>query len=216
MILLVSTPQFSIKNFTILGERHSGTKFLQEFISKTFSLEITYDYGFKHFFGFNNKQIISAYNTLFIAIVRNPYDWIMAMKKIPHHIPSENQASIDRLISKEWYSIDLNGEEILKDRNYLTGNRYKNIFDLRYHKNNYLINTMPVISKNYLLIRYEDLITKNETIKNLIKRKFHLKISDYKPKIIEKKPYEIPEDILLKINQNINWENEFFLDYAQK
>lgn len=216
MILLVSTPQFSIKNFTILGERHSGTKFLQEFISKTFTIDITYDYGFKHFFGFNNKEIISANNTLFIGIVRNPYDWIMAMKKIPHHIPSENQASIDRLICKEWYSIDLNGEEILKDRNYLNGNRYKNIFDLRYHKNDYLINTMPVISKNYLLIRYEDLITKNEIIKNLIRRKFHLKTSDYKPKIIEKKPYEIPENILLKINQNINWENEFFLDYAQK
>lgn len=216
MILLVSTPQFSIKNFTILGERHSGTKFLQEFISNSFALDVTYEYGFKHFFGFNNKQIILAKNTLFIGIVRNPYDWIMAMKKIPHHIPSENQASIERLITREWYSIDLNGEEILKDRNYLTGNRYKNIFDLRYHKNQYLINTMPSICKNYILLTYEDLITKNTMIKDLIRRKFHLSLCNYIPKIIAKKSYEIPEHIHKEINHQINWENEFLLGYIKK
>jgi hypothetical protein len=216
MIITVSTPQFSIKNFTILGERHCGTKFLQEFISKTFNLDITYDYGFKHFFGFNNSKIVSAYNTLFIGIVRNPYDWIMAMKKIPHHIPSENQASIQRLISREWYSIDLNGQEIITDRNYLDGQRYKNIFDMRYHKTQYLINTMPVICKNYIFIRYEDLLSKNSLIKNLISRKFYLRCSDYIPKIITKKPYEIDSEILQEINSGIDWTNELLMDYYPK
>jgi len=39
-----------IKYFTILGERCSGTKFLEAAIVKNFNLKITWEYNWKHFF----------------------------------------------------------------------------------------------------------------------------------------------------------------------
>ena len=42
----------TIKNFTIFGERCSGTNYVQQLILKNFDTEITWKYGWKHFFGF--------------------------------------------------------------------------------------------------------------------------------------------------------------------
>ncbi len=44
----------AIKYFTIYGERCSGTNFLEETIKANFGLQITWKYGWKHFFGFHN------------------------------------------------------------------------------------------------------------------------------------------------------------------
>ena len=49
------------------------------------------------------------------------------------------------------------GTEILEDRHPETGQNYRTVLELRAVKNNYLINQMPKLVKNYLLIRYEDL-----------------------------------------------------------
>ena len=44
----------------------------------------------------------------------------------------------------EFYSINDNNNEIMKeDLNFITGNKYKNIFELRFLKNYYLIKNMP-------------------------------------------------------------------------
>ena len=40
-----------------------------------------------------------------------------------------------------------------RDLNYLNGNKYKNIFELRKIKNYYLMNIMPYKVKNYILIK---------------------------------------------------------------
>ena len=62
----------------------------------------------------------------------------------------------------------------MEDRNYINGKRYKNIYELRYFKNKYLIEHKYKV-KNYLLIRYEDLKYNYEIILNLLKNKFNLK-----------------------------------------
>ena len=38
-----------MQKFTIYGERHSGTNFLQKVICENFRLKITWDFGWKHF-----------------------------------------------------------------------------------------------------------------------------------------------------------------------
>jgi hypothetical protein len=43
-----------IKRFIIYGERCSGTNYLQDLIEINFDVETTWDYGWKHFFGFND------------------------------------------------------------------------------------------------------------------------------------------------------------------
>ena len=42
-----------ITKYTIYGERCSGTNYLEDIISKNFNVEITWRYGWKHFFGHN-------------------------------------------------------------------------------------------------------------------------------------------------------------------
>ena len=41
---------------------------------------------------------------------------------------------------------------MLKDLNYITNQKYKNIFELRKLKNDYLINIMPTKVENYILV----------------------------------------------------------------
>jgi hypothetical protein len=68
-----------------------------------------------------------------------------------------------------------NKEKIItKDLNYLNGKKYKNIFELRRVKNNFLTNVMPNKVDNYILINYEDLLYNYNKTLQLIKDKFNL------------------------------------------
>jgi hypothetical protein len=198
-----------IKNFSIYGERHSGTNFLESTIRDKFNLPITWDFGWKHFFGFTPiDKLYHAKNTLFIGIVRNPYDWIKSMFIIPHNLPRENKANIEHFTRNIWYSIDYNDNEIMQDRDYTTNNRYDNIFCMRSSKLKFLYNTMPRIVSNYLLIRFEDLITDLDTHLTIIKDKYHLSLSDIEISVEQKNPYHIEPEIIQRIADWSDWKTE--------
>jgi hypothetical protein len=76
-----------IKKYTIYGERCSGTNYLENLIDKNFDIKITWEFGWKHFFGFNDNQLKNSDDTLFICIVRNPVDWINSFYRELHHSP---------------------------------------------------------------------------------------------------------------------------------
>ncbi len=146
-----------IKNFTIMGERCSGTNYLEELMVTNFNIELTSNYGHKHFFGFYDfGKSEEEDDTLFIGIIRHPISWIDSFFREQHHI-SGKPRSLNSFLSDEIDSVWDNGEIIKEDVNYLTGNKYKNIFELRFMKNYYLLNVMPTKVKNYLLITYETL-----------------------------------------------------------
>jgi hypothetical protein len=63
---------------------------------------------------------------------------------------------------------------IAEDLNYITNQKYKNIFELRKLKNDYLMNVMPTKVKNYILINYEKLLNNYEETLEFIKNKFNL------------------------------------------
>ena len=46
-----------IKKFTIYGERCSGTNYLQNLVNDNFEIELTWEYGWKHFFGFQDDKL---------------------------------------------------------------------------------------------------------------------------------------------------------------
>ena len=171
-----------IKYFTIYGERCSGTNFLMHAIEKNFKIEYTTNYCWKHFFGhYNYKNNDIENETLFIGIIRDPIEWIDSFYKIKHHVPLENKNDVMKFLFNEFYSLYENSnDEIMEDRHLITGKRYKNIFEMRQVKNNYLINNMPKLVKNYLLIRYEDLRDNY----NLILDYFHIKFKLEKKYII--------------------------------
>ena len=147
-----------INKFTIFGERCSGTNYLENIIKSNFEIEITWKYGWKHFFGFKNYD--NSDNVLFIGIIRNPFDWINSLFLDKHHLAPHLRDNIQSFLNKEFWSIHdkSNLGEIMEDRNILTKERYKNIFELRAIKNKYLLEILPTKVKNYIIIRYEDLI----------------------------------------------------------
>ena len=65
----------------------------------------------------------------------------------------------------------------MDDRNIDTGERYKNIYELRLVKNKYLIEKMPKLVKNYCLITHDDLVDSFVDIMNKLKN-VGLKIKD--------------------------------------
>lgn len=191
-----------MKKFTIYGERCSGTNFIETAITENFHAQVTYEYGSKHFFCFNDLNKINNDNIIVIGIVRNPIYWLNSFSKELHHIPKINK-SLRNFLFNEFYSInelnilnDTNKIPMLNslpsnrdnhninhnDLNYFTGNKYKNIFELRKLKNDFLMNIMPTFAKNYILINYESLLYNYQDTMNMIKEKmnFSQRFDEYK------------------------------------
>ena len=177
----------SNRKFVILGERCSGTNFLEEALTQNFDITYTSEYGNKHFFCYNNYSTANE-DTIFIGIIRNPIYWLNSFSKELHHIPSINKG-LQNFLFNEFYSVldeqknklsilefGNNFKEIVnpKDLNYLTGKKYKNIFEMRKLKNHFLTNIMPRKVKNYILINYENLLYNYEATLNDIQKKFGL------------------------------------------
>lgn len=213
-------------NITIYGERCSGTNFLEQALKTNFDVNITYKYGWKHFFGFYDFDNNNTDDTIFIGIIRNPIYWINSFSKELHHIPNENR-KLYNFLNNEFYSINEKNNDILikEDLNYITKEKYKNIFELRKMKNDFLINIIPKKVKNYILINYECLLYNYNYTMRFIKDKFNLqnknneiiKINYYKDnkktKFIKQKDIYLKEIIIDNIWSKLDVEQENKLGY---
>lgn len=219
MIQLIRTSRYEhIHKFALFGERHSGTKFLTECLN-CFGLDSTQFFGHKHFFGFANpNRITIEMHTIFICIVRNPYQWLLAMYELPHHVPHSKRSSLDNLIDGEWYSIDSNKSEIIQDRNFNTPkpyDRYANIFEMRATKCRYMLETVPLFAKNYLFLTYETFTLNHKNIMDIIQNKFNLNQIKAFPESHYPTKRNVPENFRLKVNKQINWQIENQMGYFQ-
>jgi hypothetical protein len=208
-----------LKKYTIYGERCSGTTYLEQIINLNFDIEITWSYGWKHFFGFNDLS--NTDDVLFIGIVRNLCDWVNSLYREKYHLKPEITKNTNSFFNNTFYSFYDSNTEIMEDRNIETNKRYKNIFELRHIKNKFLIETMPKLVKNYLIITYDELLDNfsgiMEKIKNcgLIVRSnidFPLNINYYKSnpnKIFIKKKNEIQDEIIIN-KANLFYEKILF------
>ena len=154
---------------TLYGERCSGTNYLEKIITLNFDVTITWEYGWKHFFGFNNLS--NSDDTLFIGIVRDPCEWINSLYKNPYHLSKKQCSSINNFLYDEVisYMDESESEIIIKDRNIYNNQNYKNIMELRSFKLKYLIEDMPRNVKNYILIQHESLL--NDFVNTMTKIK---------------------------------------------
>ena len=171
----------TITQFTIRGERNSGTNFLQYAMLFNFNLNYVMK-DKKHFFGHHPEEEYApdiVDNTLFLCIVRDPVDWIDSLFKRLHHIPPENKVNIKTFMNNEFYSIyeegSHRGKEIMEDRNMYTGERYRNIFEMRRTKLKYMSEEIPKHVNYYYHVRYEDLRDNYDTIMSTIAYAFDLK-----------------------------------------
>ena len=206
----------SIIQYSIYGERHSGTNFLEGILNTYLSIPRTWEFGDKHWFGFTDKKcLVRSPRTLFIGIARNPYDWINGFYLNPYHIPQRNTISLKNFISKEWYSINPQGEEMSWDNNYFSKRRYKNIFEMRMYKLYYLRHILPNLVDNYVLIRYEDLLLNANYVIQSIANQFSLQLKNLPLSIVPsvKHQYKTKNDLLQIINNSLNWSIENTVGY---
>ena len=212
------------KFVTIYGERCSGTNYLEALLTTNYDVDVCWKYGWKHFFGFHNLK--NSDDTLFIGIIRNPYDWINSLYRDKYHLPAINTSSVDSFLNNEFYSIMDDGGEMMRDRNIYTKERYKNIFDMRHTKNQFLIEDMPKLVKNYLLITHEALLNDFTNTMNKITSKglhiksnieFPLNIIHYKKQkrklfVLNNKPNHISKEQVMN-KFNMHYEKMLFKDY---
>jgi len=127
-----------MREFTILGERCSGTNFLQKAMETNFLVKYkTTRIGWKHFFGHFLPSDDEKENVVFIGVVRDPVAWIDSFFRQPHHVPSVLQSSVVEFMSQPFWSEYDNGVRIAEDRPFDGGqeNHWRNIFELRTRKN---------------------------------------------------------------------------------
>jgi hypothetical protein len=205
----------SIQNFTIYGERHSGTNWLEKLISKTYSIPITWKYDHKHFFGCCSwEKLNDANHTLFIGIVRNIYNWIGGMKKIPYHVKSKDVLNI-----KPWRSEKgLSDYNKYCDSHWHTKEKYKDVFDMRSNKIEFLYLFMPYLVDNYVFIRYEDLIEHTDKILYTIEHTFNIK-QKYENHICSDTSklnlYRLSDMDMNTIDTNTKWLTENMIGYQK-
>jgi hypothetical protein len=219
MIQIYKDPHY-IEKFSLYGERHSGTNFLEQTIKQTFEIDSTFFFGHKHWMGFANpSKILYNRQILFFGIIRHPYDWISGFFNMPHHVPKHNKHNFQNFLLNEWYSVDKYQKEILNDRNFNTQPnpiRYKNIFDLRENKLLFLSETMPIIAKNYVLVNYEFLVKHHDKFIELISNRFNLIKKNHPPKPITKHKYVLDSTVKDIIDKNINWDLESTFGYEPR
>ena len=239
----------NITKIIIYGERCSGTNFLEKAILENFNVEISWEHGSKHFFCFNDYNKRNFDDTLYIGIVRDPIYWINSFSKELHHVPEINRKNLKNFLFNEFYSVNDEIESapklqtilfnnkpqkvykysvMLEDLNYITNKKYKNIFELRKLKNDYLMNIMPNKVKNYILINYENLINNYEETLELIKNKFSLiqkypnfkKIKNYKKSdtynFVQQRQITLIPFVINIIWKNLDINQELKLGYYNK
>lgn len=211
----------------IFGERHSGTKFLQVTLNNFLEVSIVNKFGFKHFPILSNilKYKEEADKTLFICIVRNPYDWLAAMHRLPHHCAIKDKKDFNGFLFSEWISRNDKHEIIKEDSNIYNMRKFKNIFELRESKIQFLKYGLPLFVKNYIFIRYENFLNHyyipyfikkistrfNIRQKNIIdstnfKSLFFMGSQNFNRFINSQKKLDI-------INKNLNWNLENSIKY---
>jgi hypothetical protein len=217
MIFLQSNNQ-KITNFALMAERHCGTKFLAKYMEQTYSISRNLSFGHKHFFGFNDDYILhNSKNTLFIGIVRNPYTWIMSMNKQPWHMRESDGHpdpidTLEKLLNNKIRSF-WEKKETNNDRHIKENRLYNNIFELREDKHNYLINRLPKLARNYILINYETLCQNIELFTSDINKNFSIE-SSHRDNVFVPNKYTIPNITVLNfINEQLIWTTENKLGY---
>ncbi len=203
----------NICKFTIIGERHSGTNWLERILVSRLQLPLTWEYGSKHFINPSPNHLASGDDTLFVCITRNIYDWIGGFFRLPHHVDKSLTNNLHDFLLYEWKS------DII-DKNYWTNKPYKNIFELRKSKLEFIHTLLPYIVQNIVVTRYEDLCVDPEILVSFISDNFGINKTDYKyyrwTKPKPKPSYLFDRDILEIINHNTNWHIEQYFNYSMQ
>mmetsp|Transcript_13618 Transcript_13618/g.29444 ORF Transcript_13618/g.29444 Transcript_13618/m.29444 type:complete len:414 (+) Transcript_13618:190-1431(+) len=74
-------------SISLIGERHSGTNWITDHLVDCFGDQIKVEpefTRFKHWFQFDDATVRND-SAVIVAMFRDPYDWVEAMREHPHH-----------------------------------------------------------------------------------------------------------------------------------
>ncbi len=188
-----------ITKIQIFGERCSGTNYTKQLLVNNFpDIELTAMYGFKH--RFHNKNLADRDNCLFLIVYRDLFDWLRSFHLQPFHAaPELCGIPFSQFIRKEWRALytkssgrtpddPLWGTEMMFERDPQTGNRFRNVLELRRARTcdwESLGEKVPY----FLHLCYEDLRNNPEGILReiseqfgLVRKKKFMGVSSYKGK----------------------------------
>lgn len=167
----------AIKRVTIFGERCSGTSFIEAAIKKNFEIEWAgWDYGWKH--GFSHDCFPFVDDLLVLVVVRNPVDWLGSFFRTPHHLDPEMITTFADFLTqpvKTWEMVeDRVDEQIGEDRNPNTLRPFRDVFELRARKLQYLLDELSLKVSHYYLVSYEDFKANYTASLHKIQQRFSL------------------------------------------
>jgi hypothetical protein len=196
-----------LEKFQIYGERCSGTSILEHSLIKNFEVVNIFNeikditsikfkkYGHKHWFG-NHLDLSDTDDTLFICIVRDPIMWLNSFYRSPHFLNKNMVKSPHTFLHSEFksrcykYSEKITIDEWrIHETNIYTSKPYKNIFELRHEKIRWMYEDLPKLVKNYIFIRYEDLMNDFQGTMKKIHNKGLKKKNDNRKDIDEMKKW---------------------------
>ena len=117
-----TTHSKTIKSINLIGERHSGTKWITSQLDDCFGdrIDVKNRYTrYKHWFQYNDISEDDTYyhspnSSLVVSIFRDPYDWVDSMLKKPYHSPNHFDLDWKTFVNKEWtMGYRYNGDEYL-------------------------------------------------------------------------------------------------------
>jgi len=92
-----------VKEISVIGERNSGTTWIWNELTTCFNNTVKVKRRltrYKHWFQYEDGKKHPA--TLVLAIFRDPYYWIAAMRKKPHHAPMHLHLDWKTFVTKQW------------------------------------------------------------------------------------------------------------------
>jgi len=176
-----------ITRVCILGERVSGTCFIQTLLSSNSKIKLEKSYGHKHFF--QDVDMIcnkDTTNVLFVFVTRDIVSWLSSMKNTPYHtdLPIRRCTDFSKFIRMEWVCIydktsgtsdkdKKYGTEMINERDPYTGERFENIIKMRTSKIDHCM-AIGKIVENFIHVKYEDVNEDPEKFIRDLSEKFNI------------------------------------------
>lgn len=194
-----------MKTFSLIGERCSGTNWVQLLITRNFEITETRYPGFKHWPDYCKPR---PKNHITIYLIRNAVDWLGSFYKSPHYVKKTRAQSMYAFMyTIPFVSMRSLTEEVKQDKNLETNQPYKNLWDMRASKHSYwlkrsenfqfysptsysnsstiasttaknMTSTTSSVSQDStvdLWVRYEDILADPQQFLNFMSKRFSLK-----------------------------------------
>lgn len=185
--------------FAVFGERCSGTNYTSSLFDQNTFLEFQ-SWGHKHFPPWfdlpqdcwRGPQHLYTYqgsgSHLFIIVIRNPYDWVRSLRRLPWHAHEMLwNLPLSEFLRTPWFINpkdpevqELRRQNLLMDKDPETGANFENVLQLRTAK---IKNMLMILerAKNVYVVRYETLRDHPKEVLREVSEIFGIKLKPFEP-----------------------------------